>query len=135
MSADCSVNFLCICNTYNHVNLINTTSSCVNKGEMLGCYRPQTKFWGKAIFSQASVILSTGGRGDWLPSMHHRSHDQGGLPPGGSACRGSASRWSASGGSASEGSASRGGLHLGEGLHPGESAFGKDTTAYSQQAR
>ena len=37
--------------------------------------------WGKLVFSQASVILSTGG-GGWLPSMHHRSPDSGGLHPG-----------------------------------------------------
>ena len=36
--------------------------------------------WGKVIFSQASVILSTGGGGGWLPNKHHRSHDQEGLP-------------------------------------------------------
>ena len=38
-------------------------------------YHPQ-RSWGKVIFSQASVILFTGGR--WLcTSMHHRLHDQG----------------------------------------------------------
>ena len=62
---------------------------------------------GKVMFLHLSVC--TQGRG-WLPSMHHRSHDQGGLHPDG---EGSASR----GGSASHpemiciqrgGSASRG---------------------------
>ena len=33
------------------------------------------------IFTSMSFLLSTGD-GGWLPSMHHRSHDQGGLPPG-----------------------------------------------------
>ena len=43
-------------------------------------YHPQQSC-GKVMFSQASVILFT-----WIlcPSMHHRSHDQGGLCPGGS---------------------------------------------------
>ena len=36
--------------------------------------------WGKVIFSQASVILSMLEEG-WLPSMHHRSHNQGVLHP------------------------------------------------------
>ena len=49
-----------------------------------------------------------GGRG-WLPSMHHGSHDQGVLHPGGSASRASRAVciW--------ERSASGGGLHRGEG--------------------
>ena len=34
------------------------------------------------------VGLSTGRRGGWLPSMHHRSHDQEGLPGGRSASSG-----------------------------------------------
>ena len=42
---------------------------------------PANEIWGKVIFSQASVILFPGG-GEWLPSMHHRSHDQGVLHPG-----------------------------------------------------
>ena len=51
--------------------------------------------WGKVIFSQVRVIPSVhwagGGRVGFLPSMHHRSHDQRGvciqegLHPGGSA--------------------------------------------------
>ena len=45
------------------------------------------------------VCLSMGVGGVWLPSMHHRLHDQQFLPPGGSA--------------------SRGGLHPGRGLLPG----------------
>ena len=70
----------------------------------LCCYRPQ-RSWGKVIFSQASVILLTGGegrgRGVWCcPSMHCRwypsmpcSRSRGGLllgggvlGPGGGAC-------------------------------------------------
>ena len=47
-------------------------------------------------------------REGWLPSMHHRSHDQGGLHPVGGG--------SASGG---EGSASRGCLPRGECRSPG----------------
>ena len=53
---------------------------------------PANEVWGKVMFLHLCVILFTGG---WLPSMHHRSHDQGvrGLDPrgsvsGGAACRG-----------------------------------------------
>ena len=38
------------------------------------------------------VCHSVYGEGNWPPSMHHRSHDWGCLPPGGSASRGSTSR-------------------------------------------
>ena len=96
--------------------------------------------WSKVIFSQACVIPPVHGEGggDWVPSMHHRSHDHGVCIQGGSASRGSPS-----GGLHLEGSASRrvciqgfcireGGLHP-EGsasrrvciqgvLHPGVSA-------------
>ena len=34
------------------------------------------KVWGKLMFLNVSVILSTGG-GGWLPSMYHWSHDRG----------------------------------------------------------
>ena len=33
------------------------------------------------MFLHMSVILATGRGGGWLPSMHHRSHEQGGLHP------------------------------------------------------
>ena len=59
-------------------------------------YRPQ-RSCGKVMFSQASVILFTGG-GCLCPSMHHRSHDQGGLSPGGLCPGGSVYRGSLSGG-------------------------------------
>ena len=36
---------------------------------------PAKEVWGKVMFLHLCVILFTGG--DWLPSMHHRSHDQG----------------------------------------------------------
>ena len=50
-----------------------------------------------------SAILFIWGGGGWLSSMHHRSHDQGGLHPGG-------------------GSASSGRVCIRGGLPPGESA-------------
>ena len=61
---------------------------------------PAKEVWGKVMCLHLSVILFTGG--GWLPSMHHRSHNQlpGGLPLGG-------------------GSASRGGLPLGVYLQGG----------------
>ena len=51
---------------------------------------PANEVWGEVMFLHLCVSLFTGG---WLPSMHHRSHDQvpggGGLSPwGGSASRG-----------------------------------------------
>ena len=52
-------------------------------------YRPQTKFWGKVIFSQASVILSTGeSASSGSASRGRGSASKKGLHPGG----GSASR-------------------------------------------
>ena len=54
---------------------------------------PANEVWGKVIFSQ--VFVCVWGGDVWLPSIHHRSHDQEGLHPGG-------------------GSAAKGG-----GLHPG----------------
>ena len=68
LSADCSVIFLCICNTYHHVNLINTASSCVNNGERLGCYRPQTKFGARQYFHKHLSFCPRGGGG--LASQH-----------------------------------------------------------------
>ena len=56
-----------------------------NRAVTLRYYRPQRSS-GKVMFSLAYVILFMGGRG-WgviCPSMHHRSHDQGGLCSGGS---------------------------------------------------
>ena len=35
------------------------------------------------IFTSVCYTLSSGRGGDWLPIMHHRSHDHGGLLPGG----------------------------------------------------
>ena len=70
--------------------------------QLLTLLPPANEVWGKVMLLYMSVILSRG----WLPSMHHRSHDQGGLLPGGSASReGSASRgWMCiQGGSASGG--------------------------------
>ena len=43
---------------------------------------PANEVWGKVIFLHLCVILFTG-RGGWLPSMYHGSHDQGGLHLGG----------------------------------------------------
>ena len=77
------------------------------------------------IFSSVCHLLSTerrgGGRG-WVPSMHHRSHDQGVCIQGGSASRG-VSIWGGLhlGGLPPEGSASRGAYIQGV-LHPGGSA-------------
>ena len=65
----------------------------------------------KVTFSQAVVILfgsGGGGGGSWLPSMHHRSHDQ-------------------------RGSASCGGLHPGD-LPTGGGGDTWNTTGYGQQA-
>ena len=104
---------------------------------------PANEVWGKIIFSQAFVILSTGMKG-WLPRMHHRSHDQrvwiwGGVPQGEVCLQGICLQGGClhpGGGSAPRGSASRGGVHPGRGvciqevdLHPGRlciqgSAFG-----------
>ena len=53
---------------------------------------PANEVWGKVMFLHLCAILFMGG--GWLPSMHHRSHDQGvclegdGLYPGKSASRG-----------------------------------------------
>ena len=74
-------------------------------------FRPQ-RSCGKVMFLHESMILFGGG-GGLCPSMHHRSHDQGGLCPGGSLSRGSLSR-----GSLSKGGLCPGGLYLG-GLCPG----------------
>ena len=71
-------------------------------------YRPQ-RSCGKAMFSQACVKDSVRG-GCLCPSMHHRSHDQGGLCSGGSLSRGFLSRGNlCPRGSLSRGSVSRGG--------------------------
>ena len=54
-------------------------------------YRPQ-RSWGKVIFSQASVILSTGGSASvhagipLPPTRHHASGDQADNPPPDHAC-------------------------------------------------
>ena len=38
---------------------------------------PANEVWGKVMILHVSVILSMGvGERQWLPSMHHRSHDQ-----------------------------------------------------------
>ena len=42
-------------------------------------YRPQTKFKQGNIFTSICHSIHRGE--DWLPSMHHRSHDQGDLHP------------------------------------------------------
>ena len=45
---------------------------------------PANEVWGKVMFSQVFVCPQRGG--GWLPSMHHKSHDQGGganNPPAG----------------------------------------------------
>ena len=42
---------------------------------------PANEVWGKVMFSQVFVCPQGGGEG-LCPSMHHRSHDQGGLCPG-----------------------------------------------------
>ena len=48
---------------------------------------PANEVWGKIMFLLLSVILFTR-VGGWLPSMHHRSHDQGVcIQAGGSASR------------------------------------------------
>ena len=47
---------------------------------------PANEVWGKVIFSQMFVCPQ--GRGGWLPSMHHRSHNQEGSAFGGSVSRG-----------------------------------------------
>ena len=44
----------------------------------------QTKFGVRSCFHRCLSVHREAGGGGWLPSMHHRSHDQGGLPPGGS---------------------------------------------------
>ena len=71
------------------------------------------------MFSQACVVLFTGGGGGLCPSMHYRSHDQGGLCLGGSLYKG-VSVWgiSVQGGLCPGGSLSRGGSVQG-GLCPG----------------
>ena len=40
---------------------------------------PANEVWDKVMFLHLSVYRG----GGWLPSMHHRSHDLGGLHPGG----------------------------------------------------
>ena len=44
------------------------------------------------MFLHLCVILFTGGEGGWLPSMHHRSHDQGSVFRGGVCLQGSSYR-------------------------------------------
>ena len=72
------------------------------------------------MFSQASVILFTGG--GLCPSMHHRSHDQGVLCPGGVSVQG---RVSVQGGVSVQGVLCPGGFcpggSLSGGLCPGGS--------------
>ena len=78
------------------------------------CYRrnprpllpPANEVWDKVTFLHLCVILFTGRGGDWLPSMHHKSHDQGAFASRGSASRG-VCIW--------ERSASGGDLHRGRG--------------------
>ena len=46
---------------------------------------PANEVWGKVMVLHVCVILFTGAGEGWLPSMHHRSHDQhpgGALHPG-----------------------------------------------------
>ena len=42
-------------------------------------YRPQTTLDQNNVFTNVCNSVRMG----WLPNMHHRSHDQGGLDPGG----------------------------------------------------
>ena len=48
---------------------------------LLSCYRPQ-RSWGKVIFSQASVILFTGGGGFCLSAFWDTTPSRSGTPPG-----------------------------------------------------
>ena len=80
----------------------------VNFRQILLCTAPCNRCFCFDIFTARKPGLEQGNvftpvchsvhRGSWLPSMHHRSHNQGGLPPWGSASReglhrgGSASR-------------------------------------------
>ena len=71
------------------------------------------------MFSPVCVIPSVHWERGWLPSMHHRSHDQGGLHPEGRVCI----HW----------------VCIQEGLHPRGSASSGgyaswDTTGYGQRS-
>ena len=46
---------------------------------------PENEVWGKVMFYTCVSFCSQGG--SLFPSMHHRSHDRGGLCPGGSLSR------------------------------------------------
>ena len=52
---------------------------------------PAKEVGGKVMFLHVSVILFIGLGGGWLPSMHHRSHEQ---PPGGGGWLPSMHHWS-----------------------------------------
>ena len=56
---------------------------------MVWChYRPQKTIRRLGQGNVFTRVCHSVHRGGWLPSMHHRSHDQhGGLPTVGSACR------------------------------------------------
>ena len=102
---------------------------------------PTHEVWGKVMFFLGFCLSA---REAWLPRMHHRSHDQGGLHPGGSASGGSAP-----GVCLHEGLHPEGSLHLGELGRPPKSAYRRfciqgglgrhpqdtfHTTRYGQQA-
>ena len=95
----------------------------VNLGEDK-LFFPANEVWGKVMFLHLCVILWRGG----FPSMHHRSHDQGGLPPGGVCLHGGLHpgllppRGVCTGGLHPGGSASRRSASKGRGLPPGGSA-------------
>ena len=91
--------------------------------------------WGKVMFLHLCVILLRGG--GWLPSMHHRSHEQWGMHPEVVCIQGA---FCLQGGSASGGV-----CHQGGGLPPrgvfiqgvlprGGGADPPSTTGYDQQA-
>ena len=42
---------------------------------------PANEVWGKGNVFTGVYLSTRGGGGGWLPSMHHRSHDQGDLHP------------------------------------------------------
>ena len=70
---------------------IDDPSQISGERKLLQLLQPANEVWGKVMFSR--VFVCPRGEGGYFPSMHNRSHDQGGggLHPGGG---GSASRGS-----------------------------------------
>ena len=80
--------------------------------QIMSLLPPAKEVGGKVMFLHVSVILFIGLGGGWLPSMHHRSHEQ---PPGGGGWLPSMHHWSHDQEVCIQ---EREGVCIGGGLHP-----------------